>query len=62
MELAPFLATIEKLGMFGIAGYLVWNLVQQQRESNTMWHDFADGINRNLERLVEVLEHFKDGR
>lgn len=62
MDLAPFFAALEKMGMFAIAGYLVWNLVQQQRESNSMWRDFAERINRNLERLVEVMEHFKDTR
>lgn len=60
MDLAPFLASLEKLGMFGIAGYLVWNLVQQQRESNQMWRDFAGAISKNLEDLVKVLEHFRD--
>lgn len=59
MDIAPFLAVVEKLGVLGVAAYLVWNLVQQQRDSNAMWHEFADNINKNLEKLVDVLERFR---
>lgn len=60
MDAVAFMAMFEKLGVFGIAGYLVYNLVQQQRESSAMWHDFAEKISQNMERLVNVLERHSD--
>jgi hypothetical protein len=55
MEMGPFFAALEKMGMFAIAGYLVYNLVQQQQASTKLWQDFAERIANSMDRLVDAI-------